>query len=462
MFNMFSGGALEQLSIFALGIMPYISASIILQLLTVVVPDPRAPAEGRASRAAEDQPVHPLRHHPALDRAVYFIARWLESRRSRAAASYARCSRRAPRARLRAAHGVYADRRARRSSCGSASRSPSAASATASRSSSSPASSPRFPDAVDAPLDIAPARATRRVRPLSSWRIVVAVIAAVVFFERGSGGSRCSTPSASVGPKDVRRPVDAPAAQGQHRRRHPADLRFVDPALPGHARQLVQSPGCSSSADALQPGDWLYNSLYVGADHLLLLLLHGGDVQSRRRRRQHEEVRRLHPGHPARQGDRRVHRPACSRGSPSAARSTSRPSASCRRSCSRSSTCRSRSAARLLIVVGVALDTVQQIEGHLITRNYEGFTGPRDRAFAAGAASARVGPSGPPHEPTKPHPSRTAGRGQGHAGAAARRSLRHPADLDRRHAARRAARGTRSGKKAEKLHERRTARARPA
>src|SRR6185503_19162487 len=37
-FNMFSGGALEQLSIFALGIMPYISMSIILQLLTVVVP----------------------------------------------------------------------------------------------------------------------------------------------------------------------------------------------------------------------------------------------------------------------------------------------------------------------------------------------------------------------------------------------------------------------------------------
>ncbi len=38
MFNMFSGGALERLSIFALGIMPYISASIIIQLMTVVVP----------------------------------------------------------------------------------------------------------------------------------------------------------------------------------------------------------------------------------------------------------------------------------------------------------------------------------------------------------------------------------------------------------------------------------------
>jgi preprotein translocase subunit SecY len=38
MFNMFSGGALERFSILALGIMPYISASIILQLLTVVHP----------------------------------------------------------------------------------------------------------------------------------------------------------------------------------------------------------------------------------------------------------------------------------------------------------------------------------------------------------------------------------------------------------------------------------------
>ena len=36
--NLFSGGALLQLSIFALGIMPYITASIITQLLRVVIP----------------------------------------------------------------------------------------------------------------------------------------------------------------------------------------------------------------------------------------------------------------------------------------------------------------------------------------------------------------------------------------------------------------------------------------
>src|SRR5437764_1143867 len=38
LFNMFSGGALVRFSIFALGIMPYISASIIIQLLTVLSP----------------------------------------------------------------------------------------------------------------------------------------------------------------------------------------------------------------------------------------------------------------------------------------------------------------------------------------------------------------------------------------------------------------------------------------
>src|SRR5258708_6618659 len=38
LFNMFSGGALMRFSIFALGIMPYISASIIIQLLTLVSP----------------------------------------------------------------------------------------------------------------------------------------------------------------------------------------------------------------------------------------------------------------------------------------------------------------------------------------------------------------------------------------------------------------------------------------
>jgi preprotein translocase subunit SecY len=51
LFDMFSGGALERLSVFALGIMPYISASIILQLLTVTVPHlERLAKEGEQGR----------------------------------------------------------------------------------------------------------------------------------------------------------------------------------------------------------------------------------------------------------------------------------------------------------------------------------------------------------------------------------------------------------------------------
>jgi len=51
MFNMFSGGALSRFTVFALGIMPYISASIIMQLMTVVVPHLEAlKKEGEAGR----------------------------------------------------------------------------------------------------------------------------------------------------------------------------------------------------------------------------------------------------------------------------------------------------------------------------------------------------------------------------------------------------------------------------
>lgn len=52
MFDMFSGGGLSNVSVFALGVMPYISASIIMQLLQVVSPDIKrmAKEEGQAGR----------------------------------------------------------------------------------------------------------------------------------------------------------------------------------------------------------------------------------------------------------------------------------------------------------------------------------------------------------------------------------------------------------------------------
>ncbi len=56
LFNMFSGGAVSRLAIFALNIMPYISASIIIQLLTSVMPSLEAlKKEGEAGRKVLNQ-----------------------------------------------------------------------------------------------------------------------------------------------------------------------------------------------------------------------------------------------------------------------------------------------------------------------------------------------------------------------------------------------------------------------
>jgi preprotein translocase subunit SecY len=61
LYDMFSGGNLSNATIFALGIMPYISASIIFQLLQAVVPTSRS-WRRKARGPQEDQPVHALRH----------------------------------------------------------------------------------------------------------------------------------------------------------------------------------------------------------------------------------------------------------------------------------------------------------------------------------------------------------------------------------------------------------------
>ena len=58
LFNMFSGGAVERMAIFALGIMPYISASIIVQLMTSVVPSLEQLKSSANARAASCSHLH--------------------------------------------------------------------------------------------------------------------------------------------------------------------------------------------------------------------------------------------------------------------------------------------------------------------------------------------------------------------------------------------------------------------
>ena len=58
--NLFSGGALLHLTVFAVGVMPYITASIIVQLLTRGHPALRAAAQRGPGRPGQDDAVHPL------------------------------------------------------------------------------------------------------------------------------------------------------------------------------------------------------------------------------------------------------------------------------------------------------------------------------------------------------------------------------------------------------------------
>ncbi|MDI6758055.1 MAG: preprotein translocase subunit SecY [Candidatus Omnitrophota bacterium] len=77
--NMFSGGAMEKLTIFALGIMPYISSSIILQLLTAVIPAlEKLSKEGKAGY----EKINQFTRYGTVALAVvqsFFIALWLEN-----------------------------------------------------------------------------------------------------------------------------------------------------------------------------------------------------------------------------------------------------------------------------------------------------------------------------------------------------------------------------------------------
>ena len=77
--NMFSGGALGKLTIFSLGVMPYISSSIIMQLLTAVIPSlEKLSKEGQAGYKKINQFT---RYGTVVLAAVqsFFIALWLES-----------------------------------------------------------------------------------------------------------------------------------------------------------------------------------------------------------------------------------------------------------------------------------------------------------------------------------------------------------------------------------------------
>ena len=78
LYNLFSGGALERFSVFVLGIMPYISASIIMQIGQIMFPFIERLKASRSSWNQEDQPIHTIFDDWYCDRSIIQYQYWFE------------------------------------------------------------------------------------------------------------------------------------------------------------------------------------------------------------------------------------------------------------------------------------------------------------------------------------------------------------------------------------------------
>lgn len=370
--NFFSGGAFEQLSIFALGIMPYVSASIILQLLTVVVPAlEKLQKEGELGRRKITQYT---RYGTIVLAALqgYGISTYLES--------------------LRAGNGVlvvgepgWGFRLITMISL---------AAGTAfimwmgeqitERGVGNGISLVIFAGIVAR----VPAAVYTTVRQLGAsgtsltglgllilTALMVVVIAAIVFVERGQRRIPVQYAKRMVGRKLY-------GGQSTHL---PLKVNTSGVIPPIFASSLLLFPATLAGwlpflmpiSSAIQPGSWIYNTLYVTlivffAYFYTAVTFNPVDVADNLKK-YGGYIPGIRPGKKTADYIDFV-----------LSRITFGGALYLAAICVLPTIITNEfgvnfyfGGTSLLIVVGVALDTVQQIEGHLITRHYEGFTGPR-------------------------------------------------------------------------------------
>ena len=373
LFNMFSGGALEQMSIFALGIMPYISASIILQLLTVVIPAlDRLQKEGEQGRKQINQYT---RYGTIVISMVqaFFIARYLES------------SSRTQFGSVVADPGLGFELLTMLTLTTGTAFIMWLGEQITERGISSTMSMiiftgivARFPDALVQLLQKSSGQGDMTVFDLLVITgIVVAVIAAIIFFERGYRKIPVQYAKRVVGRKVY-------GGQSSHLPLKINVAGVIPPIFassillfPAQLAGFVQSSWMQRAADVLNPGDWRYNTLYVGliiffcyfytavtfnpVDIADNMKKYGGFIPG------------IRPGKKTAEYIDRV-----------LTRLTLGGALYISAVCVLPTFLQQKfkvpfyfGGTSLLIVVGVALDTVQQIESHLITRNYENVTGPK-------------------------------------------------------------------------------------
>jgi preprotein translocase subunit SecY len=384
--NFFSGGAFEQLSIFALGIMPYVSASIILQLLTVVVPKLEAlQKEGEMGRRKITQYT---RYLTVVLSAIqgYGIATYLESLRAGNGAAVVGEPGWGFRliTMLSLAAGtafiMWMGEQITERGVGNGISLIIFAGIVA-----------RIPQAVFNTLRQMGGAGSKLtlLGVLLLAALMVVVIGAIVFVERGQRRIPIQYAKRMVGRKLY-------GGQSTHL---PLKVNTSGVIPPIFASSLLLFPatfagwfpGFQQVSNALQAGSWIYNMLYVVlivffAYFYTAVTFNPVDVADNLKK-YGGYIPGIRPGKKTADFIDFVLSRITFGGAIYLAAVCVLPTLIS----NEFGVSFYFGGTSLLIVVGVALDTVQQIEGHLITRHYEGFTGPRGprirgRRLATGTA----------------------------------------------------------------------------
>jgi preprotein translocase subunit SecY len=374
MFNMFSGGALEQMSIFALGIMPYISSSIILQLLTVVIPKlEQIQREGELGRRRLNQYT---RYGCILLAMVqsFFIARLLVGYNTQ----YAQYGEVVPDPRWHfyfvtmislttgTAFIMWLGEQITERGIGNGISLIIFAGIVND-----------MPSAIYHMVMKAQAGEITAFAMAMTGLIVVVVVAGIIFFERGQRRIPVQYAKRVVGQKTF-------GGQATHLPLKVNTAGVIPPIFassilmfPQQVASFVNQPWMKRIADAMHPGDWRYNVIYVGliiffAYFYTAVTFNPVDVADNMRK-YGGFIPGIRPGKATAAYIDKV-----------LTRITFGGAVYVSIVCVLPTLLTTNlgvpfrfGGTGLMIVVGVALDTVQQIESHLITRNYEGFTGPK-------------------------------------------------------------------------------------
>ena len=418
--NLFSGGGLSRLSLFALGIMPYITASIILQLLTVVVPSlEKLQKEGEVGQQKITQYTRYLTVGLAFGQSfgyVYLFRSFGQTRRQRRRRPAERRPR--PADRRLPDRGLHAADVARRAD--------------------HPARHRQRHLADDLRLD-------RLAHPqgIESWWtnpdqvfvvmmpfVALAVILAIVFVQEGQRripvqyakrvvGRRMTSGGSTYLPLRVNMAGVIPVIFA-------ASIMAFPPTI----GQLLNTPAALDFAAFFSPNGWAY---VVGEVFFIIIFTYFYTAVTFNPVDQADNLKKyggfipgVRPGRPTAEYLDRILSRLTFPGALYLGAVAALPTILI----SQTSANFFFGGTSILIVVGVALDTVKQLEAQLMMRNYEGFL----------------------KYELEPRPSRAAGQRQGHPGRAA--AGRPPASLlrDRRHPARRGARGDRARQDREGVH----------